>query len=79
MNSPDVLNVFLIIGFVVIVTCVVFITYYSVQALKSITQLSDDLGESAQNLKNKLQLKVLAAIPALLVALVGKIIKRGRG
>lgn len=79
MNSQDLLNTFLIIGFVVIVTCVVFLTYYSIQALKSITQLSDDLGESAQNLKNKLQLKALAAIPAVLVALVGKLLKRGRG
>lgn len=79
MNSQDLLNTFLIMGFVVIVTCIGFITYYLVQALKSITQLSDDLGESAQNLKNKLQLKALAAIPAVLVALVGKLLKIGRG
>lgn len=79
MNSQDLLNIFLIAGLIVIVTCFVFLTYYFVQALKSITQLSDDLGESAQSLKNKLQLKALAAIPAVLVALVGKLLKRGRG
>lgn len=61
------------------VACVVYVSFYLVQALKSITNLSDDLGEIALNIKNKVALKVLAAIPALLVSLVGKVIKKKRG
>lgn len=79
VNTQDTLNIFLIIALFVITSCAVFATVYFVQALKSITQLSDDLDETAQNLKNKLQLKALAAIPALLVALASKVIKRKRG
>ena len=79
MNTQDTLNIFLILGIMVISTCAVYISYYFVQALKSVTNLSDDLDEIALNIKNKLGLKVLAAVPALLVSLVGKIIRKKRG
>lgn len=79
MNSQEILNVFLIIGILVIIPCVIFATYYFVQALKSITQLADDLDETAQNLKNKIQMKALTAILALLISLASKIIKKRRG
>lgn len=62
-----------------VTACIVFVTYYFIQALKSMAQLTDDLDEIAQNLKNKLQMKALAAIPALLVALAGKVIRGKRG
>ena len=79
MSSQDILNIFLILGFIIITACIVYATYYFVQALKSMTQLADDLDQTAQNLKNKIQLKALAAIPALLVALASRVIKRKRG
>ncbi|GEM_PF-1668559 len=79
MNAQDILTVFLIAALFIITACIVYISFYFAGALKSITQLSDDLDEAAQSLKNKIQMKVFAAIPALLVALAGKIIKRKRG
>lgn len=79
MSTQDTLNIFLILAVLVMTVCVVYISFYLAQALKSITNLSDDLGEIALNIKNKVAIKALAAIPALLVALVGKVIKKRRG
>lgn len=75
--NQDTLNIFILLVLITLSICAVFTTYYFVQALKSITQLSDDLDETARSLKNKVQLKALAAIPALLIALAGKLRKRG--
>lgn len=79
MESQDILNVFLILGFLIITACFVFATFYFVQALKSITNLADDLDGVTQSIKDKVALKTLAAIPALLIALVSKVIKKRRG
>lgn len=78
-STQVVLNTLLVVGFLVITVCIVYITYYLVKALKSITDLVDSLIDTTQNIKNKIQLKALAAIPALLVTLVGKVIKKKRG
>lgn len=79
VSTQDTLNIFLIIGLFIIVSCFVYITYYFVQALKSFSSLADSLDETTQSVKEKLQMKALAAIPALLVALVGRVIKKKRG
>lgn len=78
MSIPELLYIILIIGFLVIVVCTVIITYYLVLALKSLKNLTTSLEDTAENIKSRLQLKVLAAIPSLLIALVGRILKRGR-
>ncbi len=75
----DFLNIILAVGLLVIAVCTVYISYYLVKALKSVTNLSDSLEDTAQGIKDKIQLKALAAIPALLVAIAGKIIKKKRG
>lgn len=77
--NQETLNIFIILSIFVVTACIVFVSYYFIQALKSMAALTDDLDEVAQILKNKVQMKVLAAIPALLVALAGKIIRRKRG
>lgn len=79
MSTQDTLNIFLILAVLIMTVCVVYISFYLAQALKSMTNLSDDLDEIALNIKNKVAIKALAAIPALLVALVGKVIKKRRG
>lgn len=79
MNPSDVLGLLLILGFIIITACVVSITFYLIQALRSITNLADNLEGTTQSIKDKIQLKVLAAIPALLINLVGKVIKKRRG
>lgn len=62
-TTQDILNLFLAVGFLVVTVCVVYITYYLVKALRSITNLTDSL-------------KSLAVIPALVVALVSRIFKK---
>ena len=75
--NQDTLNAFLVIFLAIITGCVVAITYFFVQALRSVERTADDLSETAQSFKDKLQFKVLAAIPALLLTLVRNIRKRG--
>lgn len=76
MNTQDILQFVLVLGIFIITSCVVFITIFLVQALKAIIRLADNLEETAQGIKEKVQMKALAAVPALLVSLVGKFIKR---
>lgn len=79
MTTQDVLNIVLIIGFLIITGCVVYFTYYFVQALKSVTNLTDSIDETAENIKNKIQMRALAALPAILISLASKIVKKRRG
>lgn len=76
MNTQDLLSIFLIIAIFIITICIVFATFYFVQALKSIQNLAEDLENTTQSIKNKIQLKALAAIPALLIAIIGKVLKK---
>lgn len=78
MSTQDLLNLSLFIGIIVITICIVFVTFFFVQALKSINSLASDISDTAQSIKEKLQFKALAAIPALLVALAAKVIRRKR-
>lgn len=79
MATQDLLNLILALGIIVITVCFVFITFYLVQSLKSISNMASDISDATQSIKDKIQMKVLAAIPALLVALAGRVIKRKRG
>ena len=76
MDTKDLLNIFLIISFVLITSCIAFTTYYLIQALKSFTRLTEDIDDTTQSIKNGLQLKALAAIPAILIGLISKVIKK---
>lgn len=78
MIDQQLIYTLLIIALIIVTSCVVLITYYMIQALKSITVLAENLIETTEGLTNKVGLKALAAIPPILVALVGKIIRRGR-
>ena len=79
MSAQDILNLSLIIFLLVITTCIALLTFYFIQALKAISNLADNLEDTTQSIKDKLQMKALAAIPALLIALAGRVIKRRRG
>lgn len=76
MYTQDALNIFLIIALVIVVACVVYVSFYLVSALKSITNLTDDTDEVVEGLKSKVQMKALLAIPAILISLAGKLIKK---
>ncbi|MBU1000716.1 hypothetical protein KKE78_04970 [Patescibacteria group bacterium] len=56
--------------------CIVYVSYYLVKALKSITNLSDCLENTTQDIKEKIQTKTLTLIPAFLVAIAVKIMKQ---
>lgn len=79
MNTQDILSLFAILAIFIITACVVLITFYLISALKSVNQLAEDLDETVQGVKNKLSLKALSAIPALIVAVASKVIKKKRG
>lgn len=78
MNSKDILDLFLILGVITFTGCVVFLTFFLIQALKAIKALAEELKETTEGLKDKAGLKVITAIPAILLALLGRVIKRGR-
>lgn len=79
MNTQDILNIFLIVGLVVFISCIIFTTYFLIQTLQAITKLAEDLKETTEGFKGKVGFKMLAAIPSILLALVGKVIKTKRG
>lgn len=72
------MNVFLIVGALVITGCIVAVTYFLIQALKAVTRLAERLKESTEDLKDKMGFKVLAAVPPILVTLISRFFKRGR-
>lgn len=79
MITSDLMNIFLIVGFIVITFCIVAITYFVIQALRAFTKLAEDINDTTQNIKNKLKFKALAALPAVLIGLVANAIKKRRG
>ncbi len=78
VTNQEVLNTLFVIGFLIVTVCIVFVTYFLVKALKSIINLTKSLEETTENIKGKLQLKVLSFLPALLIAFLSRIIKRRR-
>lgn len=79
MDSQDTLNLSLAFGFIVITICIVFITFFLIQTLKSVSNMASDISETTQSLKEKIQMKALAALPAILLGLASRIIRRKRG
>lgn len=78
MSTQDVLNLLLVLGFLIITGCTVLITFFLVKTLKSISELANSLQNTTQNIKGKLQMGALSFIPGLLIAIIGRILKRGR-
>lgn len=78
MSSQDILNIVLIIFLLTAAGAIIAVTLFLVKALKSITILAASLDDTAQSVKEKLQMKALAALPPLLIGIVSRIFKRGR-
>lgn len=79
MDTTNILRIVLTLGWVIVVVCAVYITYYFVNALKTFQKFINHADNVAEVIKDGLKLKALAAIPALLVALTGKAIRKKRG
>lgn len=78
MSTQDLLNIVLIFGIVIITSCAITLTYFFVTALKAIENMVENIASTTENLKNGVGLKLLATIPPIFVALLSKVIKRGR-
>ncbi|OGE64299.1 hypothetical protein A3I48_03670 [Candidatus Daviesbacteria bacterium RIFCSPLOWO2_02_FULL_36_7] len=76
MSTQEIVNIILVIGFLIIVSCVAFATYFLIKALKTVTTLAESLEEINQSIKEKIQMKALAVIPPLLVGLISRIFKK---
>lgn len=82
MNTADFLNIVLALGFIVIISCVAFVSFYLVQVLKSVKDLADNLSDTTKDvliIKNKIKMGVLTTVSAILTTLITGVIKRKRG
>lgn len=75
--DQNTLNLFVVIFLLVIAACAVVITFYLVLALKAFVQSADEVSDAVQSIKEKIQLKALAALPAFLIGLINRLRKRG--
>ncbi|MCR4305601.1 MAG: hypothetical protein NUV73_00780 [Candidatus Daviesbacteria bacterium] len=78
MSIQEVINILLVIGLLIISACIVTITFFLIKALKAITNLADSLQDTSQSIREKIQMRFLAALPAIVLGMLGKILKRGR-
>lgn len=82
MSTSDFLNIVLAFGFLVIISCIGFISFFLVKALKAITNLANNLEETAKDvqiIKNKIMMGILAGLSTLLATFVTGVIKRKKG
>lgn len=82
MSAGEIVSIILAVGFLVIAFSIVLVSVYFIKALKSLTSLADSLQNTTEDIRAKIQNKFIAAVPTLLLALLGRlfgrILKRGR-
>lgn len=78
VNTQDAFYTLLIVGIITIIVCAIYTTYYLVKALRAITNFLNDLEGAAQTVKDGLTIRALAAVPAILLALASKLIRKRR-
>lgn len=76
MGTQDLLNILLAAGFLIITVCVLTITYFLIKTLKAITELSQSLANTTEGLRDNIKIRALTALPALVISLLGKLIRR---
>lgn len=76
MNTQDILNLALAIAVIIVTSCIVYTTYYFVQTLKSIKVLTDNFDQITEGIKGGLKFKALAAVPALFIGILARLLKR---
>ncbi len=82
MNTADFLNIVLAFGFIIIISCIAFVSFFLVQALKAITNLANNLEDTTKDvqiIKNKIKMGLLAGLSTLLATFVSGVIKRKKG
>ena len=78
MSIQEIVNILLVVGLLIISACVVATTFFLIKALKAITNLADSLQDTSQSIREKIQMRFLVALPAIVLGILGKILKRGR-
>lgn len=78
MSNQEIIYIILVVGFLIITFCIIFVTYFLIKALKSITDLADSLQNTTQIFREKIQMNILRLIPAVLVGLIGRFFKKRR-
>lgn len=78
MNTQDAFYTLLIIGIITIIVCAIYTTYYLVKALRAITNFLNNLEDAAISVKDRLTIRAMAAVPAILLALASKLIRKRR-
>lgn len=68
-SIQDFLTILLAIELFVITACIALVSYFLIKTLRSLIRLAESFG----------RIKSFIPIPALLVAIIGKIFRRGRG
>lgn len=79
MSSGDFLNTILVLALLTITGSAVFVSFYLVKALRSLTKLVDNLENTAEDIKlikNQLKVKVLTTFIAVLAGLLGRFFKK---
>ncbi len=76
MSSQEIIGTILAVGFLIIALCFAFITFYLIKALKSLSTLAESLQNTSENIRGKIQNRFMLAIPALLITLIGRILKK---
>lgn len=78
MSSQEIISIVSTVGFLIIVVCAIFITFYLIKALQSLKTLADSLQNTTEKIKEKIQINILKFVPAIVVGLIGRLLKRGR-
>lgn len=78
MTTQEIVSIILAVGFLIIVACIILVTFYFIKVLKSAADIANSVQDTTQNIKEKLQTRAWTIIPALLLAIIRGIIKRRR-
>lgn len=82
MSTADFLNLVLAFGFIIIISCIMFVSYFLVKALKAVINLANNLEDTTRDvqiIKNKIKMGLLTGLSTLLATFVTGIIKRKKG
>ena len=82
MSTADFLNMVLAFGFIVIILCIAFTSFFLVQALKAITNLVDNLDDTTKDvqiIKNKIKMGLLTGLSTLLATFATGVIRKRKG
>lgn len=79
MESKDIFNISLTIAILLMAGCALYVSFYLVKALKSVTRLVDNLEDTAEDIKllrNQFKVKALTTLIAVTTGLLSRFLKK---